>query len=99
MLVRGLSNLRGGQFERYVYDGEFREADYLDDGEIRLFDSVKTRLADRHLAQVRNPDLWQVLAGNLPSDDGKASRDSTFCPYGDARNTLPSAMSSFACFR
>ena len=35
MLVRGLSNLRGGQFERYIYDGDFRETDYLDDGEIR----------------------------------------------------------------
>jgi hypothetical protein len=72
MLVRGLSNLRGGQFERYVYDGEFRDADFLDDGEIRSFESIRNRLADRHLALVRNTDLWQVLAGSMPSDDGKA---------------------------
>lgn len=71
MLVRGLSNLRGGQFERYVYDGQFQELDYLDDGEIRSFDAVRTCLADRHLAQVKSSDLWQVLAGNLPKDDGK----------------------------
>lgn len=71
MLIRGLGNLRGGNFERYVYDGEYHEADYLDDGEIRVFDDVRTRLANRHLAQVKNADLWQVLAGNLPSDDGK----------------------------
>jgi len=72
LLVRGLSNLRGGQFERYVYDGEFQEADYLDDGEIRDFDAVSTHLADRHLTRVKRSDLWQVLAGNLPSGDGKA---------------------------
>ena len=72
MLVRGLSNLRGGQFERYVYDGEFLDADYLDDGNVRFFESVRTRLADRHLTLVRNSDLWQVLAGNLPSDGEKS---------------------------
>jgi hypothetical protein len=71
MLVRGLSALRGGAFERYVYDGEYREADYLDDGEIRDFDAVRVGLADRHLARVKNSELWQVLAGSLPSDDGK----------------------------
>jgi hypothetical protein len=72
MLVRGLGNLRGGSFERYVYDGEYHQADFLDDGEIRDFDDVKTRLANRHLARVKNSDLWQVLAGSLPSNDGKA---------------------------
>lgn len=72
MLVRGLSNLRGGQFERYIYDGEYRDTDFLDGSEIRSFDSVRTCLADRHLSQVRNADLWQVLAGNVPSDGGKA---------------------------
>ncbi len=72
MLVRGLSNLRGGAFERYVYDGEFSETDYLDDGEIRVFEDVRTRLADRHLARVNNADLWQVLAGTLPNDDRKS---------------------------
>lgn len=71
LLVRGLSNLRGGQFERYVYDSEFHAVDYLDGQEIRDFDSIRTRLADRHLARVKNSDLWQVLAGNLPSNDGK----------------------------
>lgn len=72
LLVRGLSNLRGGQFERYVYDGPFLDSDYIsDDGEIGAFDTVRTSLADRHLAQVKNSDLWQVLAGNLPADDGK----------------------------
>ncbi len=71
MLVRGLSTLRDGHFERYVYDGEFQQADFVNDGEILDFDAVKTRLADRHLARVKNADLWQVLAGNLPPDDGK----------------------------
>lgn len=72
LLVRGLSNLRGGQFERYVYEGPFLDSDYITgDGEIGAFDAVRTRLADRHLAQVKNSDLWQVLAGNLPMDDGK----------------------------
>ncbi len=72
MLIRGLGKLRGGSFERYVYDGEFQESDYTDDGDIRDFDDIRTRLADRHLARVKKSDLWQVLAGSLSSDDGKA---------------------------
>lgn len=71
MLIRGLSSLRNGLFERYIYDGEFRDSDYLDDSEIRDFDTVRTGLADRHLARVKNSELWQVLAGSLPSNDGK----------------------------
>ncbi|MDB5389032.1 MAG: chromosome segregation protein [Planctomycetaceae bacterium] len=71
MLVRGLGQLRSCQFERYVYDGEFREADYLNNGEIREFEAVRSGLADRHLAKVKNSELWQVLAGNIPSSNGK----------------------------
>jgi hypothetical protein len=71
LLVRGLSNLRGANFERYVYDGEFHDEDYLDGQDIRDFSSIQTRLADRHLVRVKNSDLWQTLAGNLPANDGK----------------------------
>lgn len=72
MLVRGLGNLRGAHFERYVYGGEFRSADYLaPDGEILPFEAVRTVLADRGLVQVRVGDLWQALASSLPPENGK----------------------------
>jgi hypothetical protein len=72
LLVRGLSKLRGGDFERYVFDGEFLEADFLDDGSVRPFDEVRACLAGRQLARVRNSQLWQVLAGNRQQEDGRA---------------------------
>lgn len=73
MLVRSLGSLRGGQFERYVYDGEFQQSDYLQDsGEIRAFEEVRTGLADRGLIPMKSGDLWQALSNALTSDNGKA---------------------------
>ncbi|MGE3241674.1 MAG: hypothetical protein AB7G28_19710 [Pirellulales bacterium] len=74
MLVRGLSNLRGGHFERYVYDGAFREGDYVDeDREIRAFQGVQSELADRHLVKVKKSELWHVLGSSVPTENGNAA--------------------------
>lgn len=72
MLVRGLGNLRGAHFERYIYGGGFQNADYLaPDGEVLPFEAVRSGLADRGLVQVKVGDLWQALASSLPSENGK----------------------------
>jgi YD repeat-containing protein len=69
LLVRGLSDLRSGQFERYVYDQEFRLKDFTDtDGSVIGFDVLRTRLADRHLSQIHHNRLWEVLAGQISKD-------------------------------
>ena len=72
MMVRGMSNLDGGRFERYVYEGEYAQTDYLDHDEIREFATVKSILAGRDLRRVRHSELWRVLAGNIPSGDEEA---------------------------
>lgn len=74
LLVRGLGNLRGGQFERYVYDGVFRLEDYInDDRAIRDFQVLRATFADRHLMKVKRSELWHVLGSTTPPENGKAA--------------------------
>ena len=55
LLVRGLGPLRGHQFERYVYQGEYQRADYEDDDRRVIdFERLRTRLANRQLMPVRH---------------------------------------------
>lgn len=73
MLVRGLGALTGGRFERYLYDRVFLRDDYVDEeGQIRDFQTVRGRLADRQLAQVKNSELWRVLSAKAPVGEGKS---------------------------
>ena len=64
ILLRGLTKLQSGRYERYSYDGGFRIEDYLDGKTIKDFEEVRSCLADRHLTQVKNSELWQVLSGS-----------------------------------
>jgi hypothetical protein len=70
MLVRGLGNLRGGKYERYVYDGPFQRNDYVDEErQVREFQKVRVLLADRHLVKVSTSELWRVLSASAASGD------------------------------
>ena len=64
ILLRGLTKLQSGRYERYSYEGGFRKEDYLDGKKIKDFEEVRASLADRHLTQVKNSELWQVLSGS-----------------------------------
>ena len=64
IVLRGLTKLQSGRYERYSYDGGFKQQDYLDGRDIRDFDEVRSILADRHLIRVKNNELWQILAGH-----------------------------------
>lgn len=71
MLIQGRGSLGGNKYNRFIYDGEFQEADYLDDGrKVADSDVVRRRLADRHLQRVKPSELWGVLAANQASSGG-----------------------------
>lgn len=75
MLVRGRGNLSGGQFERYVYDGPFRDRDYIaENREIRNFQGVRAELADRHLLKIKKSDLWHVLGASVHANGDASPR-------------------------
>lgn len=74
MLIRGRGSLGKNRFERYIYDGKFIETDFMDEGrQIADFESVRERLADRHLTAVKRTELWNVLAANAPGGSGSAA--------------------------
>ena len=91
ILLRGLTKLQSGRYERYSYDGKFIREDFVDDqGYVRSFEDVQTRMADRHFTKIPNNALWRVLSGHasqrgdtsggvkiLPVKDEEAYRD--FC--------------------
>lgn len=74
MMIRGRGSLGGNRFERYIYDSEFNEADFInEDRQILEFESVRERLADRHLTAVKRSELWNVLAADAPASSGGSS--------------------------
>ena len=90
ILLRGLTKLQSGRYERYSYYGGFRREDYLDQDSIKDFDDVRRVMADRHFTKIANSELWQTLSGKsnrkgetsgsvkiLPVKDEEAYRD--FC--------------------
>ena len=91
ILLRGLTKLQSGRYERYSYDGKFIREDFVDDQSyVRNFEDVQTRMADRHFTKIPNNALWRVLSGHasqrgetsggvkiLPVKDEEAYRD--FC--------------------
>ncbi len=89
LLVRGLSRLQAGSFERYIYDGGFRTEDFVEpDGRIREFTAVQESLSDRHLKTVPNNALWKVLSGEA-TDKQDVSGGLKILPIrnqGDYRN-------------
>ena len=90
ILLRGLTKLQSGHYERYSYDGGFQQEDYLDQNRIKDFDDVRRAMADRHFTKIANNELWRSLSGKanrkgetsgsvkiLPLKDEEAYRD--FC--------------------
>lgn len=66
LLVVGRGRIAGATFARYVFAGGYEPEDFRDpQGRVAEFDSVKTRLADRSLAEIKHSELWEVLC-NAP---------------------------------
>lgn len=64
LLIRGLSLLRGANFERYIFNGGYIQNDFVNsDGLVREFVEVQAAMADRHFKKVPNNVLWKALAG------------------------------------
>ncbi len=64
LLIRGLSRLQSGKFERYIYDDGFEREDFVDDDHRpREFPDVQELLSGRHFKPVANNALWKVLSG------------------------------------
>jgi hypothetical protein len=67
LLVVGQGPLNNYQFQRLVYDGEFRLDDYRNQHqELLPLEVMRSQLAGRSLAEVRPSNLWEVL-GNPSS--------------------------------
>src|SRR5690606_33624771 len=52
VVVRGLGKMQGYDFERWIYDGEYRREDYLDGNQVRDPQLIKQALAERNLRKV-----------------------------------------------
>lgn len=66
LLVMGRGRLAGSAFVRYVFEGAYRQEDFRgSDDRVADFETVKARLADRALTEIKNAELWDVLC-NAP---------------------------------
>lgn len=63
VVVRGLGKMQGYDFERWIYDGEYRREDYLDGNQVRDPQLIKQALAERNLRKVEPGEYRQVLTG------------------------------------
>lgn len=63
VVVRGLGKMQGYDFERWIYDGEYRREDYLDGDEIRDPARIKQDLAARNWRRLDPGEYRQVLTG------------------------------------
>lgn len=62
LLVVGRGKVNGSAFARFMFSGGYRREDF-EDSEHRVvpFDTLRARLADRSLTEVRPAELWEVL--------------------------------------
>jgi len=80
LLVVGRGRVNSSSFARYVYAGEYQAEDFKDlQNHVVPFDVLKTRLADRSLAEVRPAEMWEVL-GN-PTRRGRAEENGHRLPH------------------
>lgn len=63
VVIRGLGKMQGYDFERWIYDGEYRRDDFLDGDQIREPQLIKQTLADRGFRRLEPTEYRQVLTG------------------------------------
>ncbi|RFA27298.1 hypothetical protein CAI21_14750 [Alkalilimnicola ehrlichii] len=61
--IRGLGKMQGYDFERWVFDGEYRPEDFLDGKQIRDPKLIKAALAERNVRKLEPNEYRQVLTG------------------------------------
>jgi len=78
LLVVGRGRVNGSAFARYVFSGGYQGEDFQDsEGRVVAFEVLRTRLANRSLAEVRPAELWEVLGNptrrGRPENNGHAA--------------------------
>lgn len=62
LLVVGRGKMNGSAFLRFVFTGGYRSEDFEDrENRVVPFETLRARLADRSLTEVRPAELWEVL--------------------------------------
>jgi hypothetical protein len=71
MLVRGMGDMQGCEFERWIFEGMLSVEDFVEkDRTVASFDVIRARLAGRSLLQVKSSHLWEALCGIIIGKNG-----------------------------